>query len=165
MAWQCTKCSRFWGRCRRSCSLCLAIAERQMCLLKLAASARLPNEARIMIGESLGVFLPALPLPKQSLCTYGSPLNCHCADCRHVVAYIVRRYSKKCRRGRAVAARWVHMLALVVGAARSGSWNVLTGLFLPRGRSLASLNAVREEHEWECLEVRQWRRMMAPSRT
>ena len=27
-----------------------------MCLLKLAASARLPNEARLMIGESLGVF-------------------------------------------------------------------------------------------------------------
>ena len=56
MAWQCTKCSRFWGRCRRTCPLCLAISERQLCLLKLATSARLPNEVRIMIGESLGVF-------------------------------------------------------------------------------------------------------------
>ena len=95
MAWQCTKCSRFWGRCRRTCPLCLAISERQVCLLKLAASARLPNEVRIMIGESLGVFRPVLPLPKLSLCSYGSPLNCRCAHCRHVAPYIVRRYSKK----------------------------------------------------------------------
>ena len=166
MAWQCTKCSRFWGRCRRTCPLCLAISERQLCLLKLATSARLPNEVRIMIGESLGVFRPLLPLPKLSLCRYGSPLNCRCADCRHVAPYIFTRYSTKYRRGRAVAARWVHMLALVVGAARSGSWNVLTGLFLPGGHSLATLNAPREEDEFfEGMEVRQWRRMMAPSRT
>ena len=48
---------------------------------------------------------------------------------------------KKTRRGRTVAARWVHLVALVVGATLSGLFNALDGLLLSRGCSLGNANA------------------------
>ena len=49
--------------------------------------------------------------------------------------------AKKVGRGRAVAARWVHLVALAVGAVSTGSHNALYGLLLSRGCSLGNANA------------------------
>ena len=45
------------------------------------------------------------------------------------------RLATKFGRGRAVAARWVHLLARAVGASHIGSHNALDGLLLSRGYS------------------------------
>ena len=139
MAW-CATCSRHWGRRWESCPLCREIFEKKLCLLKLAPR-RLPFIVRNMLGRFLGTSLPAPPLPKRSLCRFGTALNCRCARCRHVDTRIVLHLAKKVGRGRAVAARWVHLVALAVGAARSGSHNALDGLLLSRGCSLGNANA------------------------
>ena len=140
MAWRCATCSRHWGRRWEICPLCREIFEKKLCLLKLAPR-RLPFIVRNMLGRFLGTSLPAPPLPKRSLCREGTALNCRCARCRHVDTRIVLHLAKKVGRGRAVAARWVHLVALAVGAARSGSHNALDGLLLSRGCSLGNPNA------------------------
>ena len=140
MAWRCAECTRYWGRRWKLCPLCREIFEKKLCLLKLAPGG-LPLIVCNMIGLFLGTNLKPAPLPRCSLCGYGTALNCRCSCCRHVNARIAERLAKKGGRGRAVAARWVHLLALSVGAARSGSHNALDGLLLSRGCSLGNPHA------------------------
>ena len=134
MTWKCATCSRHWGRCWKICPLCKEIFEKKLCLLKLAPG-KLPFPARGRIGRFLGTNLTVLPLPKHSLCHEGTAFNCRCSRCRHVDPRIVIYLGRKTGRGRAVAARWVHLLARAVGASHIGSHNALDGLLLSRGYS------------------------------
>ena len=137
MARCCSGCSRYWGRRWKHYHLCHDIAAKKRCFLFW--SRQFPVIVRNIIGHFAGyglrLSIPA-PLPRGcSLCLLGSPKNCRCYRWRHVRdtrgnVPVVARLRRKGGRGRAIAARWVHLLALAAGNTPLCEYNALDGLLL-----------------------------------
>ena len=126
MAWECQTCTRWWGRSRSYCPLCNEVKRRQRCVARL-----LPDQYLCrFIGSFLQFYIA--PLVKASMCRVGTALNCRCAKCKHGPGHthIVLSLSRKCNRGRATAARWIHLLTYLVRHCDQGTHNVLHGLLL-----------------------------------
>ena len=134
MAWRCASCSRYWGRCRKACPLCNArIVARMMLRRKLPAATTIE-----LIHDFAGLKGRVHVLPKGPLCSWGTARSCRCNfRCRRPIDlhgdvceddFIFDHLARKCGRGRAVAARWVHVLSGVV--AQHGDHGVLHGMFI-----------------------------------
>ena len=131
MAWRCDGCTRYWGHCRKACPLCNArVVVRMLLRRSLPAIA-----TRELIHDFLGSKGNVRPLPKRSLCLLGTARNCRCNHCRIPAERqddrILHRLARKCGRGRAVAARWVHLLSGTV-ALRAGH-GILHGMLIAAG--------------------------------
>jgi len=143
MVWQCPGCSRYWGGCWRylQCPLCKVTEGRRTCLLLLWES--LNPQTMEIIAHFAALNLPVKPLPKCSLCHYGTPLNCRCARCKCPaqgrrtggLAMLLEKFSTKYGRGRAVEARWVYLVIRKVGREEDGRYNALDGLLLVKDNS------------------------------
>ena len=130
MAWRCASCSRYWGRCRKACPLCNARMVARMLLRR-----KLPAATAIeLIHDFAGLKGRVHVLPKGPLCSLGTARSCRCNfRCRRPTDrcgddFIFDRLARNCGRGRAVAARWVHVLSGAV--ARQGDHGVLHGMFI-----------------------------------
>ena len=131
MAWRCDGCTRCWGHCRKACPLCNACVFVRMLLRR-----SLPAIAtRELIHDFVGSNGNVRPLPKRSLCLLGTARNCRCHGCRTPDGRhddcILQRLARKCGRGRAVAARWVHLLSGTV--ALQGDHGILNGMLIAAG--------------------------------
>ena len=130
MAWRCDGCTRYWGHCRKACPLCNArVVVRMLLRRSLPAIA-----TRELIHDFLGSKGNVRPLPKRSLCRLGTARNCRCNHCRIPAERqddrILHRLARKSR-GRAAAARWVHLLSGTV-ALRAGH-GILHGMLIAAG--------------------------------
>ena len=156
MAWRCDGCTRCWGYCRKGCPLCkLRLAVRMILRRRIREAV-----ARELILDFVGSKASVAPLPRRSLCFLGSPRNCRCNGCRTPAGRrddrILQRLARKAGRGRAFAARWVHLLSGTV-ALRAGH-GILHGMLLAadcgRGPHVSFLRS--RVPELLCNDIRPW---------
>ena len=131
MPWRCSACGRYWGRCRARCPLCSGRVCVRMALRRLMTDA----DARARVLQFLGA---VIPLPGTSLCRVGTARNCRCHVCRaprrhdgHLEDRVMARLATAYGRGRAIPARWVHLLSGIV--AKHPNHGTLTGLLIVVG--------------------------------
>ena len=110
MPWRCGECTRFWGCgdwARKACPLCRLRQAERIILSRIIADLVVRKRILQFIGSEDTV----RPLPQ--LCFLGTARNCRCHFCRLPAASfddsILQRLARKTGRGRAVAARWVHI--------------------------------------------------------
>ena len=128
MAWRCVHCDHFWGRRHKSCPLCALRWAVRLMLRRAIADVETRKVILAFLGSKATVRSPR----GRFLCFVGTARNCRCNNCRIPVCQrddsILDRLARKCGRGRAVAARWVHLLS--GAAAQHGGYGLLSGMLL-----------------------------------
>ena len=158
-AWRCERCTRYWGRCHKVCPLCKLRLDERIILRRKIQEAGV--EKRIL--DFVGSYSQVHPLGnRRMLCDVGTFRNCRCKRCRLpkelVSPYdrLLDHLARKNGRGRAQAARWVHLLSSMVALHRYHG--ILHGMLLAadcgRGPHVSFLRS--RVPELLCNDIRPW---------